>query len=229
MEYSPNIARLAALIGDPARAMILMALMDGRALTARELSDTAGVTPQTASSHLKKLHEGNLVALEKHGRHRFYRLASAHVGSAIEALGLLSQVGKPPRRATGPRDTAMRRARTCYDHLAGELGVRICDRLIGRGFITEKERDYSVTKAGASFFADLAIDLDAIRAQKRVFARQCLDWSERRYHMGGALGAAFYDCAVTNKWIRRRSGDRTVTITPPGQQDLGALLGIDFP
>ncbi len=216
MKDSPYIAESAALIGDPARAGMLSALMDGRARTATELSQIAGVTAQTASGHLAKLRDGKLVAVESQGRHRYYRLASKKVAEALEALMGLSRDGAPRHRPPGPRDAQMRFARTCYDHLAGRLGVAVADRFMELGYLTESGKDFSVTKKGGIAFSRFGLDIAGLKRRKRLFARRCLDWSERRGHLGGALGAAFLQKCEDAGWIKRLQDTRAVSLTPAG-------------
>src|SRR5881227_1327029 len=189
MKAGPDIAMVAALVGDPARSNMLTALMSGRALTASELAQEAGITPQTASSHLAKLEAGGLVEPEKQGRHRYYRLTGPDVAGVLEGLmGLAARVGHL-RTRTGPRDPALRRARVCYDHLAGAAGVRMLDRLRAKKYLAGSDDALRVTPAGVRFFAKAGIELDGMDSGRRPLCRACLDWSERRIHLGGALGA----------------------------------------
>src|SRR6478735_1709676 len=186
MKDGPLIASVAALIGDPARANILTALMDGRALTASELAETAGVSPSTASGHLAKLTEARLLSVEKQGRHRYFRLAAPDVAQVLEALMGLAQRTGAVRVRTGPRDAALREARICYDHLAGERGVALLKSL-RRKQLVEGEQDIVPTETGRAFFTGLGVDLDRLEQGRRPICRLCLDWSERRAHLGGAL------------------------------------------
>jgi len=223
-------AETAALVGDPARANMLAALMDGRALTATELAGTAGIAPQTASGHLARLTAAGLLAMERQGRHRYHRLASPAVAYMLESIMSVSAAGgdasgrrAPP--AVGPRDKAMRRARTCYDHLAGELAVVMADRLIARDHLDLSADGGVLTDAGALFLAGLGIDVDAARSRPagaggRVFCRPCLDWSERRMHIAGALGAALCATCFGKGWIRRIDATRAVSLTPIGARAL---------
>ncbi|MGI9386498.1 MAG: ArsR/SmtB family transcription factor [Methyloligellaceae bacterium] len=227
MKSDPYIAESAALIGDPARASMLSVLMDGRARTATELAQTAGVTAQTASGHLAKLREGNLVVVDRQGRHRYYRLASEKVAQALEALMVLSRDGPPRHRPPGPRDAQMRFARTCYDHLAGQLGVAVTDRFLSRGYLIESGQDFELTKKGELAFTDFGLDLNDLRHRKRLFARRCLDWSERRGHLGGALGAAFLARCQQIGWIKRQSDTRAVRLTRAGIDGLANVFSIN--
>jgi DNA-binding transcriptional ArsR family regulator len=231
MTTNARFSEVASLAGDPARAGMLHALMDGRALTATELARVAGVTPQTASGHLARMTAAGLVQVEKQGRHRYHRLASPAVAQMMESI---MQVASGPATAralpvTGPRDTALRAARTCYDHLAGRLGVALADALAAGGYV-ELERDAGlVTDAGIALFSRIGIDvgsLSAVRGKRaRAFCRPCLDWSERRPHLAGSLGAALCACSFEEGWIRRVAGTRAVAITPKGQRVFRETIG----
>jgi DNA-binding transcriptional ArsR family regulator len=222
MADGPIIARVAALIGDPARANILTALMDGRALTVTELAGVAGVTIQTASGHIAKLGEAQLIAYEKQGRHRYVRLSGSDVAQVLEALmGLAQRTGAVPVRA-GPSDTALRNARVCYDHLAGELGVRLFDSMTMRKFIENNDR-LSVTPEGQNFLSVFGIDINAFKTSKRPVCRTCLDWSERRFHLGGALGAALLSELLKRKWATRSDG-RVVNFSPKGRVQFESFI-----
>jgi len=228
MKDGPDIARIGALIGDPARANILSALMSGKALTATELAVEAGITGQTASSHLKKLMEGGLLAQAKQGRHRYFTLAGPDVGATLEALmGLAANKGHL-RTRTGPRDPAMRTARVCYDHLAGDMAVRIYDSLETRGFLTTSTDagGIALTENGGAFLATIGVDLAPLKAARRPLCRPCLDWSERRNHLAGAVGAALLSRFQENKWLRREADSRVVYISPKGEAELKALFPI---
>jgi DNA-binding transcriptional ArsR family regulator len=227
MNDKPYIAEVGALIGDPARANILVALSEGHALTATELSLRAGVSPQTASAHLGKLLAGGLVAVAAQGRHRYYRLAGPDVAHALEALMVLSAGGPTRHRPPGPRDRAMREARTCYDHLAGRLGIAIADALLERHYLEEADRVYRVTGPGHTFFKSFGLDLPTLKGRRRSFARPCLDWSERRPHLAGALGAAVAERCFALGWLDRCARNRTVTVTERGRRGLRGMFGID--
>ncbi|SHG69982.1 ArsR/SmtB family transcription factor [Pollutimonas bauzanensis] len=237
-----SISQTAALIGDLARASMLAALMDGRALTATELAHIAGIAPQTASGHLNRMADAGLVARERQGRHRYHRLASPAVARMIESimsvaadLDTASVSSRPPVPVTGPRDKALRYARSCYDHLAGQLAVEMTDSLIEFGRIELSSDGGALTEEGHRFLRSLGVDLDAARHRassrgtRRVFCRPCLDWSERRLHIGGALGAAMYQCYLDNGWIRRAAGSRAVTVTPHGQQAIRDAFALTRP
>jgi len=224
MKDGPDIALVGALVGDPARANMLSSLMTGRALTATELAQVAGVTPQTASTHLARLVDGGLLASEKQGRHRYFRLADPDVGQVLESLmGLAARAGHM-RVRTGPRDPELRHARVCYDHLAGDLGVRLYDRLRQRKLIAGEPADIGVTRSGQRFFADFGIALDGLRLSRRPLCKACLDWSERRHHLGGSLGAAVLQRVFDLAWAVHEDGSRVVRFSRRGAREFDALL-----
>jgi DNA-binding transcriptional ArsR family regulator len=224
MKTGPDIALIGSLVGDPARANMLTALMDGRALTAGELAREAGIAPQTASSHLAKLEIGGLLSPEKQGRHRYFRLRNAEVADALEALmGLAASAGHH-RVRTGPKDSAMREARVCYDHLAGERGVQMFDHLTRHGMIAFDNSELSLTAKGRRFSEDFGIDLAAASATRRPLCKACLDWSVRRNHLAGALGAALLDRIFDLKWARREKDSRAVRFSPRGNEQFNSLL-----
>jgi DNA-binding transcriptional ArsR family regulator len=225
MKDGPDIALVGALVGDPARANMLSSLMTGRALTATELAQVAGVTPQTASTHLARLVDGGLLASEKQGRHRYFRLADPDVGQALESLmGLAARAGHM-RVRTGPRDPELRHARVCYDHLAGDLGVRLYDRLRQRKLIAGEPADIGVTKSGQRFFADFGIVMDGLQHNRRPLCKACLDWSERRHHLGGSLGAAVLQRMFDLGWAAREDASRVVRFSRRGAHAFEALMG----
>ena len=212
-----TIAEVAALIGDVARAGILSALMGGRALTAGELARIAGVTAQTASGHLAKLFEARLVLVEKQGRHRYYRLASPEVADAMQSLMTLAAAAPARHHPIGPRDAALRLARTCYDHMAGRLAVAVADNLAERGFIVFAEGAGLVTDEGHRFFCDFGLTPEEEKSSKRPLCRTCLDWSERRSHIGGRLGAQLLTHCLDRGWLIRAQEGRALTITRKGE------------
>ncbi len=223
-----DMAELGALLGDPARASILTALIDGRALTATELAGVAGVAPQTASGHLAKLTAANLLDLQKQGRHRYYRVASPLVASMLESVMSVAAMQLPPRRAPSSRlDEGMRTARTCYDHIAGRLGVAIADTLVTRGYVLLADDGGEVTPAGAGFLAAFGAALSR-KGLRRVFCRPCLDWSERRWHLAGAVGAALCKRCIDLHWIERAQGTRALTITPKGRRGFADNFGVNL-
>jgi len=216
MPEGPDIARIGALLGDPTRINILSALMGGQALTAGELAREAGVTPQTASSHLARLVEGALIRPRKQGRCIYYALAGHEVAEVIEAMDGLAASAGLKRTRPGPRDAAMRRARVCYDHLAGELGVAMLDGLTAAGVIAERDGALALAGAGEGFVRRFGIEPESLRASRRPLCRACLDWSERRSHLSGALGKALLDRIYALGWARRLDGGRIVAFTAPG-------------
>ncbi|MFL5333569.1 MAG: ArsR/SmtB family transcription factor [Geminicoccaceae bacterium] len=224
METGSSIARVAALVGDPARANMLSALTDGRALTASELAYFAGVTPQTASSHLSKLTEAGLLAQQRQGRHHYYRLASPLVGRMLESLMVVADPAPLQPRWRGGQ--ALRTARTCYDHLAGRLAVGIADGLVERGHVVLAEDGGEVTAAGLAHLAEFGIDLGGASMRRRPFVRPCLDWSERRPHLAGAIGAALASRAFELGWIERIKDSRAVAITAAGTRGFLDVFGV---
>lgn len=228
-----DIASVAALIGDVARANILSALMDGRARTASELAYCAGVSAPTTSSHLAKLTDAKLLAVEAQGRHRYYRLVSPTVGQAIEALTLVAAEAPKPHRRPGPRDEAMRAARTCYDHLAGRLGVGLTDAMVEQGVLSPEGQEFRLTPGGAGFLAEIGVEARPARdgggagGGRRAFCRSCLDWSERRPHAAGALGAALAARSFAAGWIERMPETRAVRITSAGKEVFREAFGFD--
>jgi DNA-binding transcriptional ArsR family regulator len=220
MRDGVQLAEVAALVGDPARAHILGALMDGRALTAGELAYAASVSPQTASGHLAKLAEGRLLAVARQGRHRYYRLASPAVAQMLEGIMAVAADGPPRYRPASKVDAAMRNARTCYDHLAGRLGVGLADALGTRGHVVLGEDGGEITEDGAAFLGRFGIDLEAGRRSRRPFCRACLDWTERRPHLAGTLGAALARRCFELGWIERRREGRALAITRAGERGL---------
>jgi len=218
MRDGPDIARIASLVGDPARANMLTALLDGGALTASELALEAGVTLPTASSHLSRLTEGGLLKLAAQGRHRYFSLAGPQVAAMLESImGVAASVG-PQRTRPGPREETMREARICYDHLAGEHAVAMLDGFLARGIVSESDGDLALGSEGADFFSCVGIDVSALSSRRRPICRACLDWSVRRSHLAGSLGAAILDHILERKWARREAGSRAIRFTPPGRQ-----------
>ncbi|MFC4270179.1 metalloregulator ArsR/SmtB family transcription factor [Sneathiella chungangensis] len=218
MKEGPDIAFLGSLIGDPARANMLTALLSGKALTASELAAEAGITPQTASTHLSKMEAGGLLQQRRQGRHRYFALADDDVGSLLETMmGLAAKKGHL-RTRTGPKDPALRYARVCYNHLAGDLGVRMMDSLLAKGFLTPENEGLGLTDDGRAFAEGFSIDLEPLEKSRRPMCKSCLDWSNRRSHLAGSLGSAlltrFYDLG----WARRIEGSRIVAFSPRGEK-----------
>jgi len=224
----PSIAEVASLVGDPARANMLSALKDDRVLTASELAAIAGVMPSTASGHLQKLIAARLVTVERHGRHRHFRLASDAVADALEALAALA-IKATPRRPLRPlRNEPARFARSCYDHLAGRLAVAIAWSMVESGDLAVAGGEFTVTEKGRGSLGELGIDVAALQwASRRRLARACLDWSEQRPHLGGALGAALLARLCGLGWLKRQSGTRAVKVTLLGRRELHQRFHID--
>lgn len=236
MASNAMFARVATLAGDPARAAMLHALMDGRALTASELARAAHITPQTASSHLLQLTQAGLLDAQKQGRHRYHRLASPAVAQMIETIMQVASDLEPgrPKLSVGPRDAALREARTCYDHLAGRLGVALADAMVAEGRLELTSEAGELTNEGVAFLEDVGIDISRAltrrtRRSGRVLCRPCLDWSERRPHTAGVVGAAICAHSMESGWIRRQPDTRAVALTPKGErvfrERFGARLG----
>ncbi|MDW3181588.1 winged helix-turn-helix domain-containing protein [Roseobacter sp.] len=226
MKEGPDIARVAALIGDPARANMLTALMTGKALTATELAAEAGITSQTASTHLAKLDGGNLLRVRKQGRHKYFSLATDDVAAVLEGLMGLAAKSGHLRTRTGPRDASLRKARVCYNHLAGDMGIRMFDSFHGRGFLALEDETLQLTRTGAEFMTGFGIDLDSLTAQKSPLCRECLDWSARRSHLAGSLGRALLARIETLGWARRDAGSRAVLFTQRGEAAFADRLAV---
>ncbi|HEY5290092.1 MAG TPA: helix-turn-helix transcriptional regulator [Caulobacteraceae bacterium] len=224
MNDGPLIAQVAALIGDPGRANMLIALLDGRALTASELGYAAGVAAPTASGHLGKLTDARLLAVERQGRHRYFRLADPHVAQVLEGLMGLAERTGAVRHRPGPRDSALRAARVCYDHLAGERAVALAQSLEARGLIAWRPKP-KVSEAGRDVFAGLGFDLAALERGRRPLCRACLDWSERRSHLAGTLGAAILAKVLGAGWATRGDG-RVIAFTASGGAAFDRAFGI---
>lgn len=218
-----NVAAVAALLADRTRAAMLLALMDGRALTATELASEGQVAPSTASSHLARLTEAGLLAMLRQGRQRYFRLANAPVAELLE--GLLGFAARAERTVvrTGPADQALRHARSCYDHLAGACGVALWDRLHAHGHLAEHDGATVLTAQGEAWCRRWGIDLAAVRASRRPLCRPCLDWSERRMHLAGALGAAILERMLARGLVRRQPQGRALRVTPRGEHFLAHL------
>ena len=230
----PSIAHAAALIGEPGRAAMLMALVDGRPLPAGELAHIAGLTAQAASNHLAQLVDGGLLAVEREGRHRYYRLADVQVATVLEALAALGGPPRPLRPPRQPQQHALCLARRCYDHLAGRLGVTLAQELEARRILTVAQdrpatlKLYEISPHGQQWFAAIGLDIAAIRPTRRGLARRCLDWTERRHHIGGPLGVCLMQRLVQMDWLARDRQSRAMHVTPAGERGLRDLLDIDM-
>jgi len=223
----PNVSQIGALIGDRARTAMLFALLDGRTLPATELARRAGVSPNSASGHLAKLVDGGLLVVEAAGRQRLYRMATSDVGRAIEALAAIAKPAKIVALSQSRAAQQMRIARSCYDHLAGKLGVGITEALVSRKqLVPVGRRSYRVTADGSAYFLRLGIDVEALFSKKRSFARQCIDWTERRPHLAGALGAALREYLFEGGWIACTKTSRALRISPEGHTAIEQHFGI---
>lgn len=228
MPEIPDFAATASLIADPARALMLTALLDGRALPAGELAYAARIAPQTASSHLAKLLSGELVAVETEGRHRYYRLAGSHVAEALEHLSLLGPEQPVRRKAISGKARELRYCRCCYDHLAGQVGVAVTQGLVEHGYLVAvADKQFHITPSGAAWFRSIGLDVDALKPTARGLARQCLDWTERSHHLAGPLGVNLLSVMCSLGWLRRAKESRVVQVTPKGWVELRRQLGID--
>jgi DNA-binding transcriptional ArsR family regulator len=222
------MAEVASLVGDPARANILAALMGGRALTAGELANAAGVSPQTTSGHLGKLNDGRLIACVKQGRHRYYRIATHRVAEMLEGIMAVVADAPPRHRPPSKLDDAMRTARTCYDHFAGKLGVGLTDALCAHGHLALSDDGGEVTDSGVAFFEEFGVDLAAARNRRRIFCRPCLDWTERRSHLGGSVGAVLAQRCFDLGWFEHMRDSRALIITKTGRRGLNETFGLSL-
>jgi DNA-binding transcriptional ArsR family regulator len=225
---NPNVTEAAQLIGDPSRLAMLMSLLEGKALPASDLAHAARISPQTASSHLAKLVEGGLLLHESYGRHKYFRLANHEVAHALESLLAIS----PPKPIRSLRESDelnhLRHARTCYDHLAGKIGVALTDRLVDMRWLEESGKDYVLSSEGKEKLQNWGVEFEAFPKKRRHFARQCLDWSERRSHLAGSLGSAITTQLFELKWIERLPNGRAVRVTNEGVQGLGSEFGLHY-
>ena len=227
MTASANMVEVAALVGDTARATMLSALMGGQALTSSELAGIAHVSRSTASGHLHKLTAAKLLSVTSRRRHRYYRIASPLVARMLESIKAVAALETPARyRPRSANDDALRFARTCYDHLAGQLGVAIADAMTAKRFVVLTDEGGEVTRAGSRFLADFGADLNQDKG-RRVFCA-CLDWSERRPHIGGLVGTAIWRRCTELGWVKRQANGRAVRITPAGHKGLRRTLGIEL-
>lgn len=214
-----QIRKIASLIGEPIRSLVLWTLLDNRAYTAIELSNVAETSPQNISMHLAKLLDAGLLHVDKQGRHRYYRLASPEIAFAIEAMSTL--IPENECKNVTDNNTDIKYCRTCYDHLAGKIGVLITENLVSRSFLKlEENNQYFLTPEGKIFFENINIDIDGLKLKRRAFAKTCLDWSERKYHLSGALGKILLDKMIDEDWVRRKNNSRAVVITHKGEKEL---------
>jgi DNA-binding transcriptional ArsR family regulator len=229
MDVSSEIGGVATLIGEPARAVMLWSLLDGEARPAGELALQANVSAQSASTHLAKLLKAGLLSVERRGRHRYYRLGNPEVAHAVEALVALLPSARRPGSAAVPmwsRTPELAYARRCYDHLAGKVAVAIADGLLRKGWLVRAGKDFTVAEKGAHALCELEIDVAELATRRRVLARQCLDWSERRPHVAGALGGALLERLLARRWVASVRGSRILRVTLDGRAALNGLLSL---
>lgn len=226
MDGTPNIAKIGALLGDNARARMLSALMHGKALTASELATEAGVTAQTATTHLSKLEAGGLLQMRKQGRHKYFVIANEDVATLLETLMGLTINHEPLRTRTGPPDTQMRVARVCYNHLAGYKGIQLYDHMISSKSIVEEDGSLLLTTKGERLVTSLGIELEQLRASRSPLCRTCLDWSERRTHLAGSLGRALFERFEKMRWIKRVPGSRAIRFSSKGEREFNRIFKV---
>jgi DNA-binding transcriptional ArsR family regulator len=227
-EFENQFSFIASLIGDKARSVMLWSLLDGRAYTATELSLCANISSQSASNHLAKMLEANILITEKQGRHRYYRYANAEIAQVMETMASLVPISINSKKQSGMAHNNFTHARTCYDHLAGTLGVAVTNSLVKKGILEISGKSYDVTLVGNDWLTSIGIDAGNVKRQKRSFAHQCLDWSERKHHLGGALGASLLAALIKNDWIRRKWNSREIIITPIGKRELRKKFDIEI-
>lgn len=228
MNANPNVSMIATLVSEASRAAILTVLLDGRFHPASELAYMAGIKPQTASFHLTKMVNVDIITVEKQGRHRYYRIQNQEVAQIMESFLALAPPVEIKSLRQASEDKGMRFARTCYDHLAGNLGVQLTDSLMKIDAIYEEKDGYVVTAKGEAFFTDFQINLKRIKKKRRSFAHKCLDWSERRHHLAGALGNAILERLLELNWIQRLPKTRAIEITANGRRGLKETFSLDI-
>lgn len=219
-EFEIQFSEISALLGNKPLSTMLWNLLDGRAYTATELSLCAEISAQSASNHLTKLVDADLLTVEKQGRHRYYRFSNPDVARVVESMASLLPISRNRKKVKKPEPTGELFVRTCYDHLAGKVGVDITNSLIDNGLIEAVGTKYDVTYLGESWFQSIGIDINELKSQKRSFAHPCLDWSERKHHLAGALGAAILEVMLNNDWIKKSNNSRELIITPKGRKEL---------
>ncbi|WP_440069110.1 ArsR/SmtB family transcription factor [Tenacibaculum discolor] len=215
------------MLGDKSRAIMLWNLLDGRAYTATELATSANISLQSASNHLKKLVSANILSVEKQGRHRYFKFTNEEVARVIESMASLISIDNDYKKIKTPKLNNFTYARTCYDHLAGNLGVKMTTSLLNNKIIKISDKNYIVTQYGKEWFNEVGVDINVIQLKKRSFAHQCLDWSERKHHIAGALGASFLEAMIKKDWLRKKSNSREVIITSIGRIELKNRLNLE--
>lgn len=227
MNANSNIAQVASLVSDASRAAILTVLLDGRYHPASELAYMANIKPQTASFHLSKMVAANLVTVEQQGRHRYYGIQNQEVAQIMETLLSITPPVEIRSLNQAAENEALRQARTCYDHLAGKLGIQLTNSLLSAGVLSEVEDQFTVTEKGEDFFKAFQVDLGRVKRKRRSFTHRCLDWSERRHHLAGALGHALLERLLELHWIQRVPSTRAIKVTPEGKKGLQEIFHID--
>lgn len=227
MKANSNVAVIASLVSETSRAAILTVLLDGRFHAASELAYMAGIQPQTASFHLAKMVNANVVAVEKQGRHRYYGIRNQEVAQVMESLLSLAPPVPIKSLRQASEDKALRYARTCYDHLAGSIGVQLTNALLRAGILREDKEGFAVTEDGEDFFASFQIDLEQVKKKRRSFSHKCLDWSERRHHLAGALGNALLEKLLEVNWVQRLPNTRAIKITSEGKRGFKEVFSLD--
>lgn len=223
-----HFSKVTSLIGERSRAIMLWNLLDGKAYTATELAISADISAQAASNHLAKLVKANLLAVDNQGRHKYYRFSNDKVAQVIETIACLLPMDNNDQQKGTAQLTGIRYARTCYDHLAGKTGVIITNALLQKKVLIEQQNNYTVSEQGIKWFAAIGIDIAVVRQAKRKFAYPCLDWSERKHHLGGALGAVLLDTIANNDWIRKIKQSREIIFTGTGKKELSKRLDIEI-
>jgi len=211
---------IAALIGDPTRALIMWTLLDGKAFTATELAIIANTSPQNISMHLAKLIQSDLLCVEKQGRHKYYRFSNKEIAYAIEAMANLIPHSTIPKKNIAEKHSPIKHCRTCYDHLAGKIGVALTDSLLEQKIIVDNNNVFEISPKGEKWFADFGINVDEVKKQRRLFLKPCLDWSERRNHIAGSLATSIFDKMVSDDWLRKTNHSRAIVITGKGEKEL---------
>ena len=211
---------IAALIGDPTRAVIMWTLLDGKAFTATELAIIVNTSPQNISMHLAKLVQSDLLCVEKQGRHKYYRFSNKEIAYAIEAMANLIPHSAIPKKNIAEKHSPIKHCRTCYDHLAGKIGVALTDSLLEQKIIVDNNNVFEISPKGEKWFSDFGINVDEVKKQRRLFLKPCLDWSERRNHIAGSLATSIFDKMVSNDWLRKTNHSRAIIITGKGEKEL---------
>ena len=227
-DLEKDFSEIAALFGDKSRAIMLWNLLDGRAYTATELATCASISSQSASNHLSKFLQKKILTVEKQGRHRYYRLSSPEVAQVIESMAGLLSMQTGYKTIKRPKISAFTYARTCYKHLAGEVGVKITEAMILHKIITIAEKDFELTKKGKKWFIDFGISIDSLQNLKRSFSHKCLDWSERKHHLAGALGDALLERMLKKDWFRKHKNTRELVLTAKGKKEIQQLLNVNL-